>query len=109
MENMENMENNGGDYVTQLLKKIYEESVRATEQRVFQKYFNDTLFNSLLVSVFCIGLILLSNRFIPVNFMGYTNVQPWLSIAILALCMCYFAYSYYKLTRTQKKINKVRK
>ena len=68
------------EYITKLVEKIYEKNIQLQHK---ESIFNDTLFYCILVSVFGIGLLLLANRFIPENFLNYSNVQPLFSSCIL--------------------------
>ena len=77
------------DPMEEALQKLY---MQMLKNKAYMKSVYDNLFD-IIVAVF-LGtiLVLLSNRFIPVNFMGYQGVQPYLSIGIALATASYIAY-----------------
>ena len=79
----------GQDPMEEALQKLY---LQILKNKAYMKSMYDSLFD-IIVAVF-LGtiLVLLSNRFVPVNFMGYQGVQPYLSIGIALATASYVAY-----------------
>ena len=83
------MQQDPQDPVEEALQKLY---LQMLKNKAYMKIMYDNLFD-IIISVF-LGtvLVLLSNRFIPVNFMGYQGVQPYLSVGIALATAGYLAY-----------------
>ena len=92
-------------YITALLEKVFE---RTNKIQVLESNFSDMIFYSLLISVFGIGLVLLANRFIPENFLNFSNVQPYLSIIIFIVTLILLIITKTVMTPA-KKSKKMRK
>ena len=71
------------------LQKLY---LQMLKNKAYMKTIYDNLFDIIVAVFLGTVLILLSNRFIPVNFMGYQGVQPYLSIGIAVATVSYIAY-----------------
>ena len=88
------------DPLEEALQKVY---IQLLKNKAFNKSMYDNLFD-IIVAVFVgISLILLCNRFVPPNFMGYQGVQPYLSIAIALLTAGYIAYKAYTKKSKMRK------
>lgn len=92
-------------YITALLEKVFE---RTNKIQVLESNFSDMIFYSLLISVFGIGLVLLANRFIPENFLNFSNVQPYISIIIFIATLILLIITKTVMTPA-KKSKKMRK
>ena len=90
----------GQDPIEEALQKLY---LQMLKNKAYMKSIYDNLFD-IIVAVF-LGtiLVLLSNRFVPVNFMGYQGVQPYLSISIALLTAGYIAYKAYTKKSKMRK------
>ena len=71
------------------IEKIY---VQLLKNKAYMKSIYDNLFDIIIAVFLGTILVLLSNRFVPVNFMGYEGVQPYLSIGIALATAAYVAY-----------------
>ena len=71
------------------IEKIY---VQLLKNKAYMKSIYDNLFDIIIAVFLGTILVLLSNRFVPVNFMGYEGVQPYLSIGIALATASYVAY-----------------
>ena len=92
-------------YITALLEKVFE---RTNKIQALESNFSDMIFYSLLISVFGIGLVLLANRFIPENFLNFSNVQPYISIIIFIATLILLIITKTVMTPA-KKSKKMRK
>ena len=92
-------------YITLLLEKVFE---KTNKIQALESNFSDMIFYSLLISVFGICLLLLSNRFIPENFLNFSNVQPYLSIIIVIITLILLVITKTIMTPV-KKSKKMRK
>ena len=77
------------DPVEEALQKLY---LQMLKNKAYMKSVYDNLFDIIVAVFLGTVLVLLSNRFIPVNFMGYQGVQPYLSIGIALCTTTYVAY-----------------
>ena len=77
------------DPMEEALQKLY---LQMLKNKAYMKSMYDNLFDIIIAVFLGIVLVLLCNRFVPVNFMGYQGVQPYLSIGIAALTAGYVAY-----------------
>ena len=76
------------DPMEEALRKIY---LQILKNKAYMKSTYDSLFDIIVAVFLGTVLVLLSNRFIPINFMGYEGVQPYLSIGIAVVTGVYLA------------------
>ena len=88
------------DPMEEALQKLY---MQMLKNKAYMKSVYDNLFDIIVAVFLGTVLVLLSNRFIPVNFMGYQGVQPYLSIGI---ALCTTAYVAYKAFVKKSKMRK---
>ena len=79
----------GQDPMEEALQKLY---LQILKNKAYMKSMYDSLFDIIVAVFLGTVLVLLSNRFVPVNFMGYQGVQPYLSIGIALATASYVAY-----------------
>ena len=77
------------DPMEEALQKLY---LQMLKNKAYMKSMYDNLFDIIIAVFLGTVLVLLCNRFVPVNFMGYQGVQPYLSIGIAVLTAGYVAY-----------------
>ena len=82
------------------LQKVY---VQILKNKAFIKSMYDNIFDTIIAVFIGLALVLLSNRFVPPNFMGYEGVQPTLSIAIVLATCAYIAYKAYLKNSKMRK------
>lgn len=91
---------NQQDPLEEALQKVY---IQLLKNKAFNKSMYDNIFD-IIVAVFVgLCLILLCNRFVPPNFLGYQGVQPYLSISIAILTAGYIAYKAYTKKSKMRK------
>jgi len=83
------MQEQGQDPMEEALQKLY---LQILKNKAYMKSMYDSLFDIIVAVFLGTVLVLLSNRFVPVNFMGYQGVQPYLSIGIALATASYVAY-----------------
>lgn len=71
------------------MEKIY---VQLLKNKAAIKSIQDNIFDTIIAVFVGTILVILCNRFVPVNFMGYDGVQPYLSIGIALSTAGYLAY-----------------
>lgn len=91
------MQNNDSE---EALQQIY---VQILKNKALTKSLYDNLFDVILAVFVGLTLLLLCNRFVPSNFLGYEGVQPYASIIIATASIAYVAYKVYsKKTKMRK-------
>ena len=86
---MQAMQEQSQDPMEEALQKLY---LQMLKNKSYMKTMYDNLFDIIIAVFLGTMLVLLSNRFVPVNFMGYQGVQPYLSIGIALMTAAYVAY-----------------
>jgi hypothetical protein len=86
---MQAMQDQDQDPMEEALQKLY---LQMLKNKAYIKSIYDNLFDMIVAVFLGTILVLLSNRFVPVNFMGYEGVQPYLSIGIAFATAGYLAY-----------------
>ena len=86
---MQAMQEQSQDPMEEALQKLY---LQMLKNKSYMKTMYDNLFDIIIAVFLGTMLVLLSNRFVPVNFMGYEGVQPYLSIGIALATASYVAY-----------------
>jgi hypothetical protein len=91
------MQNNDSE---EALQQIY---VQILKNKALTKSLYDNIFDVILAVFVGLTLLLLCNRFVPSNFLGYEGVQPYASIFIATASIAYVAYKVYaKKTKMRK-------
>jgi len=88
---------------TQLEEALQQFYFQFLKNKALTKSMFDNIFDMLIAVFVGLALILLCNRFIPSNFMGYENVQPALSIGVALVTFAFIAYkAYLKKSKMRK-------
>ena len=77
------------DPLEEALQKVY---IQLLKSKALTKSMYDSMFDTIVAVFVGLALILLCNRFVPPNFLGYQGVQPYLSIAIALSTAGYLTY-----------------
>jgi hypothetical protein len=91
------MQNND---LEEALQQIY---VQILKNKALTKSLYDNIFDIILSVFIGLTLLILCNRFVPSNFLGYEGVQPYASITIATVSIAYVAYKVYAKKSKMRK------